>query len=88
VLQKKWKIYLGKEFFNEMQKKPPHLDHFNIYITDQNDPNILHRTITVSFLDLIKNKSFKIDFESDLEMHPLSVFSRNYFPSHAHIFKK
>ena len=79
---------LGDKFFEEMQQKPSQVDYFNIYITDQNDPNILHRTITVSFADLIKHRSSKVDFESELEMEPLSVFSRNHFPSHAHIFKK
>jgi hypothetical protein len=88
IYHKKWKVYLGDKFFEEMQQKPSQVDYFNIYITDQNDPNILHRTITVSFADLIKHRSSKVDFESELEMEPLSVFSRNHFPSHAHIFKK
>lgn len=57
----------------------------NLYITDLNDPNVLHDTLTFSISQF--NNSRQIEFDLFDITLPVSIYCRKYFTSYAHIIK-
>lgn len=82
-----WTIKLSEELVSEFKNKPLNFDYYNLFITDFNDPNILHRTISVPFKKLVDDGVFVVGFDNLNEKKRLSVFSRKYFKQHGHIIK-
>jgi hypothetical protein len=59
---------------------------FGFYITADNDPNILYRSIIVSLSDLINNTFYKIDLKNiDDEIY--SIFLKKYFTNYIHVVR-
>lgn len=57
----------------------------NLYITDFNDPNVLHSTLTFSIDQFENSKQIEFElFDTDV---PVSIYCRKYFTSYAHIIK-
>lgn len=83
-----WTVKLGQKLLDEYRGKPLNFDFYNLFITDFNDPNILHRTITVPFKKLVDEGFFNVGFDNLLEKNKLSVFSRKHFKKHGHILNE
>jgi hypothetical protein len=82
-----WKFLISEELEVELRSKFINLKsilHFSI--TEQNNPNILYKTILVDLEQLVKNHYLVFDFTAEFEKEdiPLSVFTVNRFDSYSY----
>lgn len=85
TLNKKWEFQIDQKLSTMLSGQPLPFDYYNFYVTEFNDPNILHRTIVVSLAEMIDNGAVPIDFLTSYEEKNLSIFGRKHFSTHAHI---
>jgi hypothetical protein len=56
-----------------------------LYVTSENDPNILYSTITISSDDLIKEKTLRYKFDNDYDGSiPCNIYTRKMFENYKH----
>ena len=82
-----WKFLISEELEVELRSKFINLKsilHFSI--TEQNNPNILYKTILVDLEQLVKNHYQVFDFTAEFEKEniPLSVFTTKRFNSYSY----
>jgi hypothetical protein len=80
-----WIFSINQNLSKTLASNPLAFDYYYLYITDYNDPNILHRTIILPMLELVQKDKISIKFESDIEKENLSIFARKHFKTHVHI---
>jgi hypothetical protein len=85
-----WKVYINGGLAYRLKKKNLYFDKsFDFYITDYNDPNILHKTISVPVKDLLVNFCVIFPFdELEYQEQRVSIFTRKLFTKYQHIKTK
>lgn len=85
-----WKIYINGLLANSIKSKHLYFDReFHFYITEYNDPNILHKTMIVPIKDLVENFYYIIPFDSlDYSETKVSIFTRKLFTKYQYIKTK
>ena len=55
-----------------------------IYVTAENDPNILYKTLTFTFGNLVANEYYAIPFE-DFKGEKVNIYALKYFEDYLHV---
>lgn len=85
-----WKVYINGGLAHSLQSKNLYFDKsFDFYITDYNDPNILHKTMSIPVKDLLENFYAVFPFdELEYKEQRISIFTRKLFTKYQHIKTK
>lgn len=85
-----WKIIVNGSLAQSLKKRNLYFDrYFDFYITDYNDPNILHKTFSVSVKELVDNFFVILPFdEVEYSDKRVSIFTRKLFTKYQHIKTK
>lgn len=85
-----WKILINGGLASSLRKRNLYFDkHFDFYLTDYNDPNILHKTLSVPVKELIDNFFVILPFDNfEYSGKRISIFTRKLFTKYQHIKTK
>ena len=84
---KEFKIKLSDELRIRLEYADNLSKKMILYVTAENDPNILYKTIDISILYLIDNIFKIIDFD-DYDGTPCNIFTRKIFENYKHLDKR
>lgn len=80
-----WRFTLGKTLKRNLRNKGVKLNSkLKFSITAKHDPNILYKTLSVDFSQVLRNNSVVLPFDSSFESteFPLSIFTARKFDSY------
>jgi hypothetical protein len=85
-----WKIYINGNLAKSLSEKKIYFDKkYEIYVTAKNDPNILVKTMTIPFNQLVENYYYIIPFDNiDVDEIPISLYCRKLFTKYQYIKTK
>jgi hypothetical protein len=84
---KEFKIKLSDELRIRLEYADNLSNKMILYVTAENDPNILYKTIDISIRYLIDNIFKIIDFD-DYDGTPCNIFTRKIFENYKHLDKR
>ena len=81
--KKEFRIRLSSAIKDQYDRKSLNQD-MSFYVTAENDPNILYKTLKVHINELLKNHYYTIPY-NDFEDTDCNIFSRRYFQQYLHM---
>jgi hypothetical protein len=81
--KKEFRIRLSSVIKDQYDRKSLNQD-MSFYVTAENDPNILYKTLIVHINELLKNHYYTIPY-NDFEGTDCNIFSRRYFQQYLHM---
>jgi len=81
--KKEFRIRLSSAIKDQYDRKSLNQD-MSFYVTAENDPNILYKTLKVHINELLKNHYYTIPY-NDFEDTYCNIFSRRYFQQYLHM---
>ena len=86
-LEKVFRIVLSARMKEKFLRYRSMQQNLNVYVTAENDPNILYKTLEFKMRDLIDNDSYIIEY-GDFDGEDCNLFSVKYFQSYLHVDKR
>jgi hypothetical protein len=82
--EKKFYIIMSESLANRMENLWKNKRDIIMYVTSENDPNILYSTISFDAVLLIENKSITVEFDDYDGVLPCTFFTKKIFENYKH----
>jgi hypothetical protein len=82
--EKKFYIIMSESLANRMENLWKNKRDIIMYVTSENDPNILYSTISFDAVLLIENKSITVEFDDYDGLLPCTFFTKKIFENYKH----